>query len=188
MEQTDPRTLLVNIAGIFDRLKIPYLITGGMAVLIWGRPRFTADIDVIVEIGPSDIEGLVKALRNLGQAGYIDEDIANDVVKKGGEFNFIDGATGVKVDFWISSNDAFDSSRFERRTIKEISGQKIYFTSPEDLILSKLKWHKESGSDRHLEDAESVLKISGTDLDMTYLEKWTKELGVENNFRRLISL
>lgn len=188
MDQTDPRTLLVNIARIFDRLQIPYLITGGMAVLIWGRPRFTADIDVVVEIGPSDTKGLVKALRNLGRAGYIDEDIVNDAVKKGGEFNFIDGTTGVKVDFWISSNDTFDLSRFERRTAKEISGQKIYFASPEDLILSKLKWYKESGSDRHLEDAESVLKISGTDLDMTYLEKWTKKLGVEDNFGRLISL
>jgi hypothetical protein len=42
-----PRELLIEIAKILDKLKIPYLVTGGIAVLIWGRPRFTADIDII---------------------------------------------------------------------------------------------------------------------------------------------
>ncbi|MBI5754566.1 nucleotidyl transferase AbiEii/AbiGii toxin family protein [Candidatus Peregrinibacteria bacterium] len=187
MEQTDPRKLLVDVARIFDRLKIAYLVTGGMAVFAWGRPRFTADIDVVVEIKPADVKALGKALRDLGRAGYFDEEVANEVVRNGGEFNFIDGVTGIKVDFWISSNNNFDLSRFKRRTAKEISGEKIYFTSPEDLILSKLKWYKESRSNRHLEDAESVFKISGTVLDMDYLEKWGKKLGVEEDLKKLKS-
>lgn len=185
MEQTDPRELLKSIAQIFERLNLPYLVTGGMAVLIWGRPRFTADIDIVVEIKPSDVEGLVKALRNLGKAGYIDENVAIYTVKGGGEFNFIDGVTGIKIDFWVSSNDPFDLSRFERRSAKEILGQKIYFTSPEDLILSKLKWFKESGSNRHLEDAESVMKISEKDLDRGYLEKWAEKLEITDGFQKL---
>lgn len=185
MEQTDPRTLLANIAKIFDNLKLPYLVTGGMAVLVWGRPRFTADIDVVVEIKTSDVKGLVEALKNLGQAGYIDEDVADEIVRKGGEFNFIDGTTGIKVDFWVSNNGPFDLSRFERRTTRKILNQKIYFTSPEDLILSKLKWFKESGSNRHLEDAESVLKISGENLDVEYLKTWAKKLEVKDEFKKL---
>src|SRR3989338_6169844 len=113
MEQTDPRELLKNIARIFDQLKLPYLVTGGMAVLIWGRPRFTADIDIVIEIKPSDVNGLVKALRDLHESGYVDEDVANEVVRSGGEFNFIDGTTGVKVDFWISDSGEFDLSRLK---------------------------------------------------------------------------
>ena len=187
MEQTDPRELLKNIVRIFERLKIPYLVTGGMAVLVWGRPRFTADIDIVVEIKPSDVGGLVNALKALGKAGYIDEDAATETVVNGGEFNFIDGTTGVKVDFWVSDNGDFDLSRFERCSTKEILGQKIFFTSPEDLILSKLKWFKESGSNRHLEDAESVLKISGEDLDMEHLKKWAEKLGVMDEFGKMIS-
>lgn len=186
MEQIDPRSLLVNIAKIFDKLKLPYLVTGGMAVLVWGRPRFTADIDIVVEIKPSDVEGLVQALKDLGQAGYIDGDVVNETVRRGGEFNFIDGTTGVKVDFWVSNNDIFDLSRFKRRSAKKILRQKIYFTSPEDLILSKLKWFKESRSNRHLEDAESVLKISGKDLDFKYLRKWVVQLELGNEFKKLM--
>ncbi len=186
MEQTDPRTLLVNIAQIFEQLKLPYLVTGGMAVLIWGRPRFTADIDIVIELNPSDVGGLTKALKDLNKAGYIDEDIAEEVVRRGGEFNFIDGVTGVKVDFWIFDKGNFDLSRLKRRVAKEILGQKIYFTSPEDLILSKLKWFKESHSNRHLEDAESVLKISGAELDMKYLNEWAEEIGVMDGLKKLL--
>ena len=127
----------------------------------------------------------MKALRDLNESGYIDEDVADEIVRRGGEFNFIDGLTGVKVDFWVSDNEEFDLSRLERRVEKEISGQKICFISPEDLILSKLKWCKKSFSNRHLEDAESVLKISGTDLDMDYLGKWAKKLGVTGGFKKL---
>ncbi len=176
-----------NIARVFDNLSLPYLVTGGMAVLVWGRPRFTADIDIVVEIKPADVDGLVKALRALGEAGYIDEDVANESVKRGGEFNFIDGITGVKVDFWVSQNSVFDLSRFKRRSTKEILGYKIYFSSPEDLILSKLKRFKESRSNRHLEDAESVLKISGENLDMDYLKVWAHELGLKGAFRKLMN-
>lgn len=187
MEQTDPRMLLVNIAGIFDKLRLPYLVTGGMAVLVWGRPRFTADIDIVVEIKPADVEGLVKALRDFGQAGYIDEDVAYETVKRGGEFNFVDGVTGVKVDFWVSNSGDFDLSRFKRRSAKEILGHGIYFTSPEDLILSKLKWFKESRSNRHLEDAESVLQMSGDSLDFEYLKMWIERLGLGGEFKKMIS-
>lgn len=186
MDQTDPRELLKNIVRIFDRCRIPYLITGGMAVLIWGRPRFTADIDIVVEISPSGVDGLVNALKGLGKSGYIDRDVVRKIVKNGGEFNFIDGMTGVKVDFWISDNGGFDLSRFKRRIGREILGQKIYFTSPEDLILSKLKWYKESGSNRHLEDVESILKISEANLDMKYIKEWVKKLDLLDEFMKVI--
>jgi len=84
-----------------------------MAVLIWGRLRFTADIDIVIEIKP---------LRDLNESGYIDEDTADEMVRSGGEFNFIDGPTGIKVDFWVSDNGGFDLSRLERRVAKEILG------------------------------------------------------------------
>jgi len=61
-EVIDPRQLLVVVAEILDRLKIAYLITGGMAVVVWGRPRFTADIDAVVELKAEDIDSLAEEL------------------------------------------------------------------------------------------------------------------------------
>lgn len=146
---------------------------------MWGRVRFTADIDIILELQRENANMLENALRQLGQAGYIDQETMLQAIDSFGEFNFIDGESGVKVDFWIlKKNDLFDIVRLKRKKERTVEGQKVYFISPEDLILSKLQWYKKSGSSRHLEDIESVFKISGKKLDMLYLKKWAKKLGL----------
>lgn len=185
-EEIDPRKLLVRIAGILKKLRISYLVTGGIAVLIWGRPRFTADIDIIIELKKENIQKLEKELKKLSSESYIDIEAAEDALKKKGEFNFIDGLTGIKVDFWILKDDEFDKSRIKRRTTRKILGENIYIISPEDLILIKLKWFKESNSSRQLEDVESIIKISGKNLDKNYLQKWAKNFGVLLVLNRLI--
>lgn len=178
MEQSDPRHLLVQVARILDQLQIPYAVTGGIAVVVWGRPRFTADIDVVVALQGEHVDALARALRGLGEGGYVDESAAREALRQHGEFNYIDPATGVKVDFWIPEDATYEHSRLRRRVACEILGHKVYFVSPEDLILSKLQWRRQSGSDRQLEDVESVLKISGDQLDYSYLEAWARKLGV----------
>jgi len=180
MEQIDPRRLLIQIVQILEQLNIHYLITGGIAVLVWGRPRFTADIDIVIELKKSDISKLESALKRLGKSGYVDKTAIERALVKEGEFNFIDGKTGVKVDFWILKKDAFDTSRLKRKIGKKFLGHTVYFTSPEDLILIKLVWHKETESARQLEDVESILKISGQDLNKKYLKVWAKKLDVED--------
>ena len=179
MEETDPRHLLAAIAKILNDLKIPYLITGGMAVLIWGRPRFTADIDIAIELKISDIDKLKDALTALGKANYIDKNMMKDAIAHNGEFNFIHGESGVKVDFWVLKNEQFEMSRMERKIKKKINEQPVYFISPEDLIISKLQWRQISPSSRHMEDIESILKISGDILDKKYLNSWIEKLGLE---------
>lgn len=187
METIDPRHLLVKIAKILERLKIPYIVTGGMAVLIWGRPRFTADIDIVIEFESKDVNGFVASLSKLGEASYIDKNMIEDALARKGEFNFIHGDTGIKIDFWIlDKNDIFELNRLKRRVGKTILGQKVYFISPEDLILSKLWWHKQSQSTRHLEDIESIIKISGKKLDMEYLEQQAKKQNNWGILKKLI--
>lgn len=188
MEQKDPRHLLIEISKILQRLKIPYIITGGIAVLVWGRPRFTADIDIVVELKPENINDLAKALSLLGKANYIDRNMIKEAINQAGEFNFIHGETGIKVDFWVLEKTPFELSRMKRRVAKNVLGEKIYFTSPEDLILSKLRWYQQSQSSRHLEDVESILKISGKKLDTKYLKQWVERLRVSNILNKLTKL
>jgi len=178
MFKTDPRKLLAQIARVLEKTGIPYLVTGGMAVVAWGRPRYTADIDTVIEFRDENIEVLAKALMRLGKFGYVSKDAMKEALRMRSEFNFIDGNTGMKVDFWISKNDEFARSQFARRVAQEIYGTKVYFASPEDLILSKLQWYKLSSSDRHLGDIESVFAVSGDKLNREYLAEWAGKLGV----------
>lgn len=172
MEEIDPRHLLIKVTAILERLDIPYAITGGMAVFVWARPRFTADIDIVVLLKAADIPQLAGALRELGKAGYVDEQMMRDALERHGEFNFIDGMTGVKVDFFPLGKKPFDDSQLRRRIGREVLGHKVYFVSPEDLILSKLLWYKEGKSAKQQEDITSILKIQ-KGIDHTYLKKWS---------------
>ena len=184
-EEIDPRHLLKKIAEILEILKIPYAITGGMAIYIWGRPRFTADIDIILELREKDVALFMKALKQIDKAGYVDANAMRRAIERRGEFNFIDNVSGVKVDFWVIGEDEFSRLKLKRRIPKMILGEKAYFLSPEDLILSKLLWSKESESELQLKDVESILKFQKK-LDLDYLRKWAKSHGTISNLEELL--
>src|SRR3989344_388087 len=183
-ESIDPRDVLAAVANILDRSGIPYAVTGGMALHVWGRPRFTADADIIIAMKAADIGVLAKALRAISMANYISEDAMHRALANRGEFNFIDGETGVNVDFWVIKDGPFEKEQLNRRMRKTIKGTPVYFVSPEDLILSKLIWHKESESSRQREDVESVVRIQKK-LDWRYLAKWSKRQGTARILREL---
>ena len=184
MESIDPRQLLAKIASILEQLNIAYMVTGGMAVFVWGRPRFTADIDMIIKLETKNVNSLASALLGISELGYVDKDVMREALVRRGEFNFIDGLSGVKVDFWVMNKSDLETEGFKRRITKDITGQQVYFISPEDLVLKKLLWFKETGSSRHLEDAQSIVKISK--LDKKYLKKWAAKLDIGDKIKDLL--
>jgi len=173
----DFQGLLIKIAKILERLNIAYCITGGYAVSVWGRPRSTFDLDVVLKLSTEKLPVLSKALKSLSAAGYLDEESARSAIEKQSEFNYIHPESGLKIDFWTVRDDSAGPAELKRRQPKKIGKQIVYFISPEDLILSKLLWHKQSGSTRHLEDIESVMAISDKILDFKYLKNQAARRG-----------
>ncbi|MDP1845987.1 MAG: hypothetical protein Q8L09_04590 [Candidatus Moranbacteria bacterium] len=175
MEQEE---LLFRIGNTLNKLKIPYIITGGIAVVVWGRPRFTADIDIVIELVPQKLDEIFEELRKIDKDSYVDKKMIQDALARGGEFNFIHPSSGVKVDFWILKDELFDKSRIKRRIPKIIAGKKLYFCSPEDLVLIKLQWYEKTKSTRQLEDIESIIAIQKK-LDWKYIKRWAKIQATE---------
>lgn len=178
--------LLIALARTLERLKIPYLVTGGIAVVVWGRPRFTADIDIVVELRAEQAGRLARALKRIGREVYVDAEEVAVAVRAGGEFGFFDPRSGLRVDFWMLKDDAFDRERLHRRIRRRIAGVPVYFSSPEDLILMKLLWRKESGSERQLEDVASILRMQRK-LDLGYLRRWAKAQGTIATLDKLLA-
>jgi hypothetical protein len=174
----DFQKVTIKIAKILEDLKIPYAITGGYAVSVWGRPRSTLDIDIIVQLFYPKLNALANALDNFSKLGQIDRKMMEEAISRKGEFNFIHVETGIKVDFWIKT-DLFAKQELKRRRAKIINRKKVYFVSPEDLILSKLNWHKKSGSDYQLKDIDSVIKRQ-KNLNWKYIKKWAKIQSTAN--------
>ena len=166
--------LLTKIAEILGKLEIPYIITGGMAVSVWGRPRFTADIDIVVELLEKNVNLLANELLAIDKDVYVSEEAMRDALQVKGGFNFIHPDSQLKVDFWVVK-DEFNKQEIKRSITKKIGGQRVNFVSPEDLILSKLLWNKISPSDKQLEDIKSVFRISKVDIG--YLKIWAEKQG-----------
>ncbi|OGZ69577.1 MAG: hypothetical protein A3D44_03310 [Candidatus Staskawiczbacteria bacterium RIFCSPHIGHO2_02_FULL_42_22] len=184
----NPDELLVIISEILKDLEIPYAITGGFAVTIWGKPRYTADIDIIVEIADKNIKPLVKKLLAIDKDVHADEDMIREALMYHGEFNFIHPDTGLKVDFFVQDNNLYNKLKIKRAVVRDIFDHKIPFVSPEDLILSKLMWSKENQSQKQAEDIKSVLRNPNITLDMMYLKNWAQKQETIGTLEELIEM
>lgn len=172
-----PYELLQKVVEEFERLKIPYFVTGSVASMAYGEPRLTNDIDIVVRMHPRHVNGLLKAFPQ--SDFYISADMIQDAILHQGQFNIIHPASGLKVDVMIQKDTPFDQSRFER--IRRISPAKEYtanFASPEDVIIKKMEYYKEGGSEKHLRDITGILKISNAEVDQDYIESWVKKLDL----------
>jgi hypothetical protein len=182
-----PEELLAKIAEILKDLKIPYAITGGFAISVWGRPRSTADIDIIVELQEKNIKPLANKVVAIDKNIYADEDMIRDALVHKSEFNFIHPDSGLKVDFFVLANNPYNKLKIKRAILRDVFGvTKAYFVSPEDLILSKLLWAKESDSWKQKEDVKTVLKNSEIKLDFEYLKSWAKKHGTADILNELL--
>ena len=170
-----PEKLLCKIVKILEKLNIPYIVTGGYAVAVLAKPRFTADIDIVIELLPQKISLLSKELFSIDRDVYVSEKAIEEALEQKGEFNFIHPQTGLKVDFWIKK---YPFERFEKAIVVRVGKQDVKFISPEDLILSKLIWYKERQGAKQLEDVSAILEISRPDLD--YIKEWAiKQTTIE---------
>jgi hypothetical protein len=174
MEHSD---LLLIVADLLEQLQIPYFVTGSMASIVYGEARFTNDIDIVIRIDARDGAALGRVFAQPDY--YISEAAVDEAARRHTQFNVIHPASGWKIDFMVAGPDAFDASRFQRvQPVEVVEGRFVRFASPEDVILKKLVFFKEGGSDKHLRDIRGILKLSGQSIDNEYLAQWVSKLGV----------
>lgn len=174
MEQYE---LLQKVVTVFERLDVSYLVTGAVASIAYGEPRLTNDIDIVAAVEERHILGLLAEFP--AAEFYIDEDMIKEAIREHGQFNIIHPASGLKVDVIIKKNTAFDESRFRRiRKIQPAPTFEADFSSPEDVIIKKMEFYKEGGSEKHLRDITGILKVSGEIVDRDYISQWAERLGI----------
>lgn len=176
------RESLIQAVDILDQLNIPYIVSGALAVSFYGLPRTTHDIDLVVELEQRHVTPLVKAF---SKEFYISSKAVQEAISRSSVFNVIDPQSGLKIDFWVARPEAFDRERFRRRRQETVFDRSLWLPSPEDVILSKLLWYKESKIDKHLVDAKGVWEVMGGSLDTSYLQDWAAKLSVANSLVRL---
>ncbi len=182
MEQLD---VARHVIESLESLDIAYMVVGSYGSGACGEPRFTQDIDIAVALSLDDVRKLVKAFAP--SEYYISMEAATEAVAHGGQFNLIHGASGSKVDFMVVGRDAWGSAQLARRRRIELpSGLTAYVAAPEDIIISKMAYYREGGSEKHLRDITGILKVSGEEVDRCYVSQWAEELGLTEIWQAIL--
>ncbi len=167
---------LKEVARRLDSAGIPYMVTGSLALVMYARPRMTRDIDLVIECRTADAETIVALF---APDCYVDEQSVRAAIAERTMFNIIHNQWIIKADFIVRKDDAYRREEFARRRRLEVDGVPVWVTAPEDLVLSKLHWSRDSGSSLQREDARAIVH-SVADLDWAYLEKWAADLGIQD--------
>lgn len=172
------------MVALLEGAGIPYMISGSLVSSLQGEPRATHDIDLVIDLTTEHRPALLTALRDLG--GYVSDEAVQTAVADRGMFNYIDSDSGIKVDFWMLTDDLYDLARFARRRRESFLGLWAGVSAPEDTILMKLRWSKlTGGSEKQFRDALRVFEVQRGNLDRPYLDLWAQRLGIEDDWNRL---
>lgn len=169
--------IIAAIAQKFQDNGVPYIIIGGQAVLLYGEPRLTKDIDITLGLNIDAVDRIHSLLVQIPL-----EPIPNDYhsfVKKTMVLPMIHKESGVRVDI-VFSFSLFEQQAIERANIVQIENTSVKFVSIEDLVIFKIF----SGRPRDLDDATTVL-IKNPNVDVDYIRTKLTELSFED--RNLLS-
>lgn len=177
-----PLEVLKDVVSKMDQLNINYFLVGSLASMYYSRPRFTNDIDLVVQIGAGQIKDFAKAF-DFPEYYCPPYEVIQDEVMRRGSFNLINQDSGIKIDIVLNKTSEISKSELARRQKVEITpGFETYIATPEDIILKKLEFYKMGTSEKHLSDIREI--ISFTDLDREYLSFWTQKLSLVEEWKK----
>ena len=163
-----------------------YMVTGSVASMLYGEPRLTLDVDVVLVL-PRD------AVRSVPDAFPDDEFycpplevLATEAARaERGHFNLIHHATGARADVYLAGADPLHAWALERVRTVEVGSDTVRVAPPEYVILRKLEYYREGGAEKHLRDIEAMLRVSGADIDVREVERSAAERGLLDAWRRI---
>ena len=171
-----------------NRLGVRYIVSGSVAAILYGEPRLTHDVDFVVFLRSDDIQRLQEAFPS--PAFYVPpaDVIASEVAREQrGHFNLIHSDTGFKADFYTSGRDELHAWAFRNARKLEFQGEAVVVAPPEYVIIRKLEYYREGGSEKHLRDIRAMLAVSGDQIDRPELDEWIKRRGLATQWQKAAS-
>lgn len=170
---------LVRFAEQLEAHDIPCMVVGSVASTVWGEPRSTLDIDLVIAAKPEDAERIAAIFR---EPRYYAPPVAvmrREIARGGrGTFNLIDTATGLKADIYPGADDPVNAWGMARRVPVE-TGTGIIFIAPVSCVIAgKLSYYAMSKQDKHLRDIRGMLRLSVSEIDQAFVAEVARQHGV----------
>jgi predicted nucleotidyltransferase len=166
-----------------------YIITGSVASMVYGEPRLTNDVDVVLDITSRDIPKLVHAFPEedfyLPPTEVIDTELLRG---SRGYFKIISQLTMLKADIYLVGSDPLQKWGMQKARLLDIDGQQISFACPEYVIIRKLQFYREGNSAKHLRDIASMITESSSEIDHETLASYLSQLHLETEWQAALAL
>lgn len=159
-DRTPTVDLLIGLADVLRRLDLRWYLFGAQAVMIWGRPRLSADVDVTVALEPSESSSFVEAMARAGFKLRIDSGVEAFVVRTR-VLPFLHAATRMPLDV-VLAGPGLEQEFLARAERVDLGGVKIPVMSAEDLVVTKVL----AGRPKDLDDVAGILRERGKRLDI----------------------
>lgn len=183
----DPEHVTLMVISSLNELEIEYLISGSFASAFYGEPRSTRDADLLADVR---LEHVGKLCEMLQEDFYIEAEAIKSALKNRTSFNLIHFESLFKVDVFVPRRD-FDRQELQRKRLSRLSAnseEQVYFATAEDVILAKLEWFQLGNqvSTQQLKDVRGILKTQADRLDLEYLIKNAKNMGLDDLLKSLL--
>lgn len=182
----EPELSLLFIRPL-NQLGIRYFVSGSVAAILYGEPRLTHDVDFVVYLRTDDIPRMREMFPSpefyLPPAESIHAELARE---RRGHFNAIHTDTGFKADFYPAGRDEFHAWAFRHARRLEYRGEPVMVAPPEYVIVRKLEYFREGGSEKHLRDIRAMWSISGDQIDRAALDEWIGRQGVATQWQQAL--
>lgn len=144
------------------------MIIGGQAVLLYGEPRLTRDIDITLGITLDKKKYIFDIINKIKLKLLVNDNDIEDFASKTMVVPVVEEKSGIRVDF-IFSYTPYERQAIERARIVIFGKQKINFASPEDVIIHKIF----AGREKDIEDVRKILQKQK--VDNQYIIHWLAE-------------
>jgi predicted nucleotidyltransferase len=159
--------MTLEVAEALTAAGVAYALVGSFASNYYGIPRSTKDADFVIQLATGVGEDFA---RRLGDEFQVDPQLSFETVTGTHRQLVRNRKRRFKIELFILSADEHDQQRFARRQEVSLFGRKVWLLSPEDVIVSKLRWARGKDED----DIRNVITVQGARLDWRYVETWCK--------------
>ncbi len=183
----NPANVFLLFTEPLEQAGIRYMATGSVASMLYGIPRFTHDLDLVMELAPQQVLAIANAFPPDAFYAPPEEVIQLEIHRqRRGHFNIIHHETGLKADIYIHGRDLLQAWGLKHKTQVELpDGKSIWVAPPEYVIIRKLEYYREGQSEKHLHDIRGMLEVSGDIINNTIIEEWVERLDLQKQWNQL---
>ena len=171
--------LFRRFAHPLNQLGIPYMATGAVAAIVYGEPRLTLDLDLVLQLRPAEVTRFAEAFQ--ADDLYIPPlEILREEAARAthGHFNLLHHPTGLRADIYLASNDPLDVWGLAHRRQETVGGETVQLAPAEYLIIRKLEYFRQGGSSKHLDDIRAMRRVSPELIDSGRVAAFVRDRGL----------